>query len=309
MKMKQVNIMVSMRRCLTGLFSLLLLSPLFAIAQDSTKTEAAEKKPPSLEFVQYKNANGTRTLKASLHYVEERERKALRGAEIIFFGNGDQSLELCKVKTTLKGEALFIVSKEKPLPVDENGLIIVGAKFAGNDKFEAIEDQVSVKDLNFKLTPNVEDSVKTITIMAYAISDKGTPIPLADAAVMLYVQRMFSPLKIGEGKLDSTGVCVIDFPAGLPGDSAGNLKVIARIEENETYGNIQADTLIKWGVPSVHVVPGSYKALWSQVAPTWMVQTLIILLGGVWGHYAYAVYKIFKIRRMAKMDEYEKFGV
>ena len=85
--------------------------------------------------------------------------------------------------------------------------------------------------------------------------------------------------------------------------------MFARIEENETFGNAEADTLLNWGIPTVHKVPGSYKALWSQVAPTWMVQTLIILLGGVWGHYAYAVYKLFKIRRIAKMDEYEKFGV
>jgi len=298
-----------MGKRLAVVFSLLLLSPLFSMAQDSATAEAAEKKPPSLEFIQYKNANGTRTLKASLHYVENKERKAVRGAEITFFSGADKSLELNKVKTSLKGEAIFVIPVSKVLPLDEAGLITVGASFAGNEKFEGIEDQVSVKDVNFKLTPNGEDSIKTITVMAFGTNDKGAPIPLADAAVMLYVQRMFSPLKIGEGKIDSAGVCVFDFPAGLPGDSAGVLHVIARIEENETYGNIQADTLLKWGVEAVHVVPGSYKALWSQVAPTWMVQTLIILLGGVWGHYAYAVYKIFKIRRIAKMEEYEKFGV
>lgn len=308
MKKKQANNSSYWGRFLTGLFSLLLMSPLFLAAQDSTKSESADKKPPSLEFIQYKNANGTRTLKASLHYVEERERKAVRGAEVIFFAGSDKSLELARMKTTLKGNAEYIVPKDKPLPVDEAGLITVGAMFEGNDKFEEIDDQVSVKDLNFKLTANGEDSVKSVMVRAFATNPKGEPIPLADAAVILYVQRMFSPLKIGEGKLDSTGVCTIEFPAGLPGDSIGNLHVIARIEENETYGNIQADTLLKWGIPAIHIVPGSYKALWSQVAPTWMVQTLIILLGGVWGHYAYAVYKMFKIHRLAKMDEYEKFG-
>jgi hypothetical protein len=287
-------------------FIFMLLGPLLSFGQDTTA--ATEKKPPSLEFIQFKNANGSRTLKASLHYIVNKERKAVSGADVIFFAGTDKSLELAKVKTSLKGEAIYVVPKEKQLPRDEAGLITVGAKFDANAKFEGIDDQVSVKDLNFKLTANGQDSIKTIMVRAYETNAKGEPIPLKEVNVILYVQRMFSPLKIGEGALDSTGSYTFEFPANLPGDTLGNLKVIARIEENETYGNMQADSLLKWGIPTMHRVPESYKALWSQVAPTWMVQTLIILLGGVWGHYAYAVYKMFKIRRIAKMDEYEKFG-
>jgi hypothetical protein len=294
-----------MKRIISALV-IVLLAPLFGLAQDSAAP--VEIKPPSLEFIQYKNADGSRSLKAALRYVENKERKALQNAEVVFFAGSDQGMELAKVKTSLKGEAFYVIPNGTKLPVDEAGLITVGARFDGNEKFESIEDQVSVKDLTFKFTVNGQDSIKSFMFNAYELNAKGEQVPLKEVAVILYVQRMFSPLKIGEATLDSTGFCTIEFPAGLPGDTVGNLRVIARIEENETYGNIQADTNLKWGIPTLHRVPESYKALWSQVAPTWMVQTLIILLGGVWGHYAYAVYKMVKIRRIAKMEEYEKFG-
>lgn len=240
-----------MKRLIIAIILMLQL-PLFCLAQD---TAAVEIKPPSLEFIQYKNSNGSRSLKASLHYVENKERKALRNAELIFFAGSDQGMELARLKTSLKGETFFVIPKTTQLPVDEAGLITVGVRFEGNDKFESTEDQVSVRDVNFDFTVNAEDSIKTLMFKAYELNAKGEQIPLKEANVILYVQRMFSPLKIGEAALDSTGSCMIEFPVGLPGDTAGNLRVMARIEENETYGNIQADTLLKWGVPTLHRVP------------------------------------------------------
>ena len=50
---------------------------------------------------------------------------------------------------------------------------------------------------------------------------------------------MFSLLPIGELTLDEAGTASIEFPSDLPGDKDGNITIIARFEENPTFGNVE----------------------------------------------------------------------
>jgi hypothetical protein len=49
---------------------------------------------------------------------------------------------------------------------------------------------------------------------------------------------MFSALKLGEGKTDEAGEALIEIPNNLPGDAKGNISLLARLDENEVYGNL-----------------------------------------------------------------------
>ena len=82
--------------------------------------------------------------------------------------------------------------------------------------------------------------------------------------------------------------------------------ILARIDENEIYGNVQAEQASRWGVPTLHKIPIGYRALWTQVAPTWMIVTLVILLLGVWGHYTYAIINISRIRKQGLPENAQK---
>jgi hypothetical protein len=110
---------------------------------------------------------------------------------------------------------------------------------------------------------------------------------------------MFSRLPIGEVSLDETGKGSVEFPSDLPGDSLGNLQVVAFIAENESYGNIESATTVQWGKPK-QTLSLTHRALWTQIAPMWMIVSLTFLLIGVWAHYVYVLAQILKIRIKGK---------
>jgi hypothetical protein len=43
-------------------------------------------------------------------------------------------------------------------------------------------------------------------------------------------------------------------------------------------------------------VPVTHRALWTKIAPRWMIYSLSILLAGVWGHYMFAVISLIRIK-------------
>jgi hypothetical protein len=274
-----------------------------ALAAKIDSSGKPKKITPNYEFIQYRNDDGSRTLTFKMSYVEELVPNAIKWKDVDFLQGTDLSAELCKSRTDARGVATFHINPGTQLLTDDKGMITLGARFNGDDKFETVEDQVSVKDVCMKFEINGEDSLKTALVRVSDIKGVFDSTNLKEATVSFYVERMFKPLKIGEATLDENGECSVDFPANLPGDSLGNVRLLARIEEHEMYGNVQADTLICWGVPTYHKVPASFRALWTKVAPTWMVITLMILLLGVWGHYSFAVYKLIRIKKAAIKEE------
>jgi len=86
-------------------------------------------------------------------------------------------------------------------------------------------------------------------------------------------------------------------PNNLPGDAQGNLTLIGRLDENETYGNLEASVVQKWGVAVSNKSQELPRALWSSHPPLWMLITFIILMTAVWGHYAIIIYELFRLRK------------
>ena len=146
---------------------------------------------------------------------------------------------------------------------------------------------------------SLADSVKTITVNAFA-KENGIETPVAGETVKVYVPRMFSNLLIGELTLDDAGTSTLEFPSDLPGDKDGNLTIIAKFEENATFGNVEKREILNWGLLTDYSVPATHRALWTKTAPKWMIYTLSVLLAGVWGHYLFAIISLIRIRMNAK---------
>jgi len=295
--MKTSNIRKSLLLVFICSLSMALSHVTLAAENDSTGKPAIIS--PNYEFLQYRNDDGSRTMTFKMTYVLKLVPNAVKWKEVTFLQGADQSEVLGKSKTDARGIATLIVPPGAQLMKDENGSITLGASFEGDEQFEAVSDQISVKDMGMKFEISTDDSSKMALVKVNDSQGIFDSANLKEATVSFYVDRMFKPLKIGEVTLDENGECSVEFPAGIPGDSLGFVRLMARIEENDIYGNIQADTLIRWGVPANHKVPASFRALWTKVAPTWMVITLMILLLGVWGHYSFAVYKLVKIKKSA----------
>jgi hypothetical protein len=59
----------------------------------------------------------------------------------------------------------------------------------------------------------------------------------------------FSVLEFAEEKTDKNGNVKIEFPIYMPGDTAGVLTIIVKVEENDDYGTNDSRGDINWGVP------------------------------------------------------------
>jgi len=272
---------------------LLVFIPALAIAQESTG-----KEDPTLEFTCLKKNDGSKLLTATLTIFRNRVTYPIVGSHIAFFLGTDTVSAV--ITTNPDGKAYLLLQLGLVLPLNKEGKTECMARFGGNDSLNTAESSFAVMDAVLKMSLNLIDSVKTVAVWAFQPGNKQDSIPLAGEPVNIYVSRMFSLLKIGEGSFDDQGRFTAEFPADLPGEADGTVQIIARIEDNEKYGNVEVSQSYPWGVPSMHGPTGSHRALWTEIAPMWMVITLTILLSGVWGHYIYVIIQLILIKRESK---------
>ncbi len=156
-----------------------------------------------------------------------------------------------------------------------------------------------LKDLQLEMNLISKDSVKYLEFFAYQpnFNNHKTPVKIN---INVYVLRTFSELKIGETKTNAFGYGEIELPSGIPGDSTGNLLIIGRVEENKVFGTVEISKTIQCGIPVNYHVAKYHRALWTTIAPIWMIVTLTILLIGVWIHFIYVLFKLHYIRRESK---------
>jgi len=298
------KLMIVMKKKILFTILLLLLLPGFAVNIFSQEVNIIY---PYIQLQYFKNTDNQRILVTTLTYSMNRMELPIPGKEVSFFTlEGDQNLLVATALTDSKGVARLELDSDLEIETDSEGMWTFSTEFLGNDTIEAVTSEVTVKDVILEMELGLVDSIKTVTVNAF-VKENGNDIPVTDETVMLYVPRMFSPLLISEMTLDETGTATIEFPADLPGDKEGNITILAKFEENYTFGNVEkAETLI-WGTPTDYSVPVSHRALWTKTAPKWMIYTLSILLAGVWGHYLFALISLIRIKREANI-ELEKSG-
>jgi hypothetical protein len=124
-----------------------------------------------------------------------------------------------------------------------------------------------------------------ITMKVSAVSEKST-VPVTGAGVKLFVKRTFGRMIIDEEKTTgSNGEAVFKVPAGLPGDTAGNIRVTAMFADEDTFGSAGRDTILQAGTKVIPVSLTQNRAMWNVVrkAPVWIILTYTLGVLGVWG--------------------------
>lgn len=282
---------------------LLVASPLAGTAQtDSTaqNADATQQEPelisPSLEFAAVQKSDHSIDLKVRLRGKVNGQSINFYKIKISFFQVvNEEDISLGFSTTDGSGKALFKVAGDS-LKTDSEGNLHFKAVFAGNKAMDPVEEVVAMKRALLEMTPIKEDSLLSIQVKLSDLGT-GTATPIKEATIGVFVKRSFLPLKVGEGTTDENGEATIEFPNGLPGDPKGNLTVIARLDENEIYGNLETTSVQNWGVPVSDKIENQPRALWSTHPPIWMLITFIVLMVTVWGHYIVIVYELFRLRK------------
>lgn len=280
------------------IYTILLLS-FFPLLSVNLLSQEVTLISPYIQLQYFKNTDNQRILQTTLTYSANRMELALPGMEISFFTDGVQKELVATMLTDNKGVATLKLSTEMNLKADRDGMWTFSSEFKGNDTIESGKSEISVKDVRFEMVLTKADSIKTITVNAF-VNENGIEKPVSGETVKVYVPRMFSSLLISELTLDEAGTASLEFPSDLPGDKDGNLTIIAKFEENLTYGNVEKRETLMWGLPTDYSVPRTHRALWTKTAPRWMIYTLSVLLTGVWGHYLFAIISLIRIRKDAK---------
>lgn len=276
--------------------AILMFSPILK-AQDE---ESAEKKSPEITFLFTKKSDGGYELKSRLSLFENRIDFPVANAKIDFIIGVDSIIKIEGNTTDKNGVAIAFIKSGFKIPKNEEGLITAKAEFTGNDLYEAATSEVAFKETRIDISFDLVDSIKTVKVEAFSVNSDGTESPLSEEAVTVSVQRMLSRLPIGDVSLDETGKGSIEFPGDLPGDSLGNLLVVAYISDHELYGNVENSKIVKWGIPKQRLMV-THRALWTQIAPLWMIVSLTFLLIGVWAHYLYVIIQLIIIKLKGKI--------
>jgi hypothetical protein len=275
------------------LILILIFPSLSILAQES------EKITPKLDFTYLKKSDGNKLLSASLYIFKDRRNYPLPNNKISF-GIGTQHYDII---TNKNGLAYLIIEKNNKLPIDGDGFTKYIADFVGHDSLESISQEIIAKEAFINLSLDIIDSIRTVTAHVYDLSATGDSIPVSGITLNLYVPRMFSLLKIGEETTDDSGLISFEFPKDLPGSADSTITVIARIDESEKYGNVEVKKTAHWGIPIIHRIPESHRALWTEIAPVWMIVTLSVMLVGVWGHYIFVIIQLILIKIESKKQK------
>lgn len=282
---------------------LLLLTPVSLFAQtDSTakkETDAKEEEAliaPAIDFVMVQRSDNTVDLKVGVKAKVKGAFINLRLLKINFVQVNDTAEKnLGFVITDENGKAVLNV-KAAALTTAKDGSLHLKAAFAGNKQMDPADGEVTVKRAYIQVTPVKEDSVLTVKAKL-VIPGAEADSSVKDVTIGIFVKRTFNPLKIGEGTTDENGEVSVEIPNNLPGDENGNITLIAKLDDNETFGNLEAAAVQKWGTPVSDKIENQPRALWSSNPPIWMLITFIVLMGVVWGHYIVIVYQLFRLRK------------
>jgi len=297
---------------LSGMFFFLII-PTGLLAQtdtvpatppDSTAVVAEEPAPeeeslisPSIDFLGVQKGDNSIDLKAALKAKVKGQFINLYKMKVSFFQViGEEEKELGFVITDRNGKAVFNV-KTDSMPTAADGKVQFKAVFAGNKAMDPAEEVTEFKRARLEITPVKEDSLLSVQVRMVDIGT-GKEVPVPETLVGIFVKRFFNPMKVGEGTTDENGEATVEFPSNLPGDPQGNLTLMAKLDESELYGNLEASVVApKWGVPVSNKIEDQPRALWSSHPPLWMLITFSILMLVVWGHYVVIVFELFRLRK------------
>ena len=123
------------------------------------------------------------------------------------------------------------------------------------------------------------------------------------------IKRLGGDLMIGEEQsytTDSLGRVKGEFKKlGLPGDEKGNIVLVAKVEDNDQYGNLRIEKSTPWGKKFVINNEFFQRALWASRfhSPLWLVIMSYSAVVAVWGTLIYLLFLLIKIRKLGQQED------
>jgi 5-hydroxyisourate hydrolase-like protein (transthyretin family) len=278
---------------ITGSIILLMMfSSVATMAQDENDIKSMLK-------LEYFHIDSAQILTATLRAKEAGRFVPLPGMAISFRNmKGNSETSLGTAVTNDKGKVSIPIPAEILESGGDKQVFTFEASFKGKDKYPQASASTTMKPLKLEMSFFQKEKEKMVNVKAFELNANNEWNPVENLEIQFYVPRTFSLLNVGKGS-SAGGLTSIEFPATLPGNQLGYLTLLAKVEDNEMYGNVEVSGTINWGkpLPPAKIIK---RGLGDTNAPLWMVYTLIVLLSLVWFHYMYVIFTVLRIRHLGK---------
>lgn len=295
MKMNSIIKKTVLAISITGMF--------YTVAPAQDQPKATGKSEATIVLSYYKKADMSKTAVAIIKAKNEKGKFVpAKNAKVNFYAVQDKEQKLIQsANTDNKGTATIVLQKN--LPLDENQAFTIVAKIENDNLYENTEEKMHFKEANLTLNLNPQDTNQVVSAKVMVTDKDGKEVPVKGAELKFYVKRMFGNMPAAEDytvTTDENGLASYKFPKNIPGDTAGVITVAARMEDNDTFGNVENSSATSWGTPLAIIKDPFPRAVWGVYAPWGIVITLSILFGGVWSTYIFIVAQLIAIKKEGK---------
>ena len=263
----------------------------------------AQKSESSIQLSFSKKTDNSKTISALVN-AKNKDKKFIpaRNAHISFYAKKEKELVLI-TKSITDGRGKTTATLPKDIPLDADHFFDITVKVENDSAYENAEENLHLKDANLTIKLNQHDTSRTVTAIVSETGTDGNVKAVKDVPIKFYVQRLFGKMPAADDctvNTDEKGEAVFSYPKGIPGDTLGNITVVAMIEDNDTYGTIESKSICDFG----KIVPLEKdpfpRAIWGAHAQWGLIITLSILYGGVWSSY---IFMAFQLRKIKKEEE------
>ena len=289
-----MNYQIKYRSVLLTLISLLILS----IGSQALYAQKVKKNRVRLnvQYVKIMDDEIYFDIKASSR-IKKKNIKVANIELSLFNEVADENILLGKTVTDMHGESRFVLEDINSIQADSSHFYNMIISFKGNESFKKAKKSVIFRDAIIKTKIITKDSTNYIS---GTLTDSYTNSPISDESLIVQVQRLFRPLRIGEefNSTDKSGSILVPIGNGIPGVD-GNLTVEVVLDDSDDYGTVKAMITSPIGVAIVDESTFDERTMWSPRSKTPLFLLIFpnLLIIGVWGFIIYLITNLFKLSK------------
>jgi len=274
-----------------------------SVSQDSVA------KTPVLKLLYFSSDNKIPSLHVQTKWKAGKKYQPAKGISVtVYLDSATTALALSnKIITDESGEAVVIMPPSLKTKWEASAKHKFIAEVTGSKEFDGLSAETEITKAKLELDTTTDGETKTVSTIVTALQN-GKWTPIKGVEMKIGVKRLGSDLKIGDDDTyttDSLGKVSAQFKRdSLPGDEKGNLVLVAKVEENEQFGNLVVEKTVPWGAKLKIENTFNQRSLFAtrNKTPGWLLFMAYLIIGIVWGTLIYLINRLIKIKKLGKIS-------
>ena len=270
------------------------------------KLAAQDEKPElMLNLRHFTENNSLQYLKVKAQEKANNKLQALKDVPVkLYLDSVSGSNLIGQIKTDEAGTGQILI----PPTLKTQWSVAPAHKFIAiakaDPKAEETTTELEIAKAKIELDTLNDGGTRSVTAKVFSFNN-GAWAPSKGVEVKIGVERLGGSLKIGDEETyttDSLGQVSGDFKLdSLPAnDAKGNIVLIARVEDNDQFGDLSVEKTVPWGKYYQHINTFGKRSLSAARfrAPLWLLFMAYSIVTAVWGVILYLFIQLFRMKRL-----------